>query len=129
MCKPAFEDNVVFLVFPEGCTSYNGPHALQCLLSLWNETNCLPEGTSNPATLSRHDRFALNQLNIQCVVNIQMLNSRHFSRELFEVCLLRFVLLAINFCLSSLSFNLSACIYDFYGSYNYYGIKTQTTYS
>ena len=60
----SFERKTTFAVispgFPDGCTSYQGPHNITCVQSSFVESGCSPEGRSYPTTESISDYNYLN---------------------------------------------------------------------
>jgi len=51
-CWLQFKLQFVFLVFPDDCTSYDGPHSRKCLTPLWLEGGCLADGYLAPNNMS-----------------------------------------------------------------------------
>lgn len=44
--------NSYISAFPVGCKEYYGPHSMQCLVSLWINATCLPDGYKYPEKLT-----------------------------------------------------------------------------
>ncbi|XP_078486601.1 uncharacterized protein LOC144745010 isoform X3 [Ciona intestinalis] len=57
--------NCYGLVFPENCTTYHGPHSVECLTTIWETKGCLNEGTKAPVKLDTTERVALNLKNVE----------------------------------------------------------------
>jgi len=56
------------LDFPEGCTSFRGPHKVECLNYLWTSAGCAEEGKHFPAKMPTNRREFLNSLDIKYVI-------------------------------------------------------------
>nr|XP_026695983.1 uncharacterized protein LOC108950895 isoform X20 [Ciona intestinalis] len=56
--------NCYGLVFPENCDSYNGPHSVECLTTIWKSKGCLTDGTKAPVKLVKNETEALDLLNV-----------------------------------------------------------------
>ena len=61
-----------FAEFPEDCDSFNGPHSVRCLLSLWVDNGCAEKGLFHYINDTGPGKF-LNQLrlrycNVQCCI-------------------------------------------------------------
>lgn len=54
-----FANRVLFLVYPENCRTYHGPHAADCLESIWNNSNCVQQGFLYPNKLKPSERAEL----------------------------------------------------------------------
>ena len=54
----------LFLVFPEFCTFFRGPHSIQCLTIIWSLVGCLNEGEGKPYNLDVGRIAYLNQLSL-----------------------------------------------------------------
>ena len=54
-----------FTDFPTGCTTYVGPHSLQCYQSIWANVGCLDAGYKSPANLSDSENKVLNKLDLR----------------------------------------------------------------
>jgi len=63
-------DQITFVstVFPTGCTSYRGPHSIECLDSIWKEAMCVEEGEDYPSRLTDVDLFRFMGINIAWVL-------------------------------------------------------------
>ena len=55
----------VFSEFPEGCTSYQGPHSLRCLSVLWEQSGCIKEGYHVPTNMSHLQKERVDQMNLR----------------------------------------------------------------
>ena len=49
--------------YPTGCTSFWGPHSLECYRTLWSKIGCVAESTANPV-VNPIRRTALDRLNL-----------------------------------------------------------------
>ena len=56
---------IVFLEFPPGCRSYEGPHTTSCLHSAIEMTELSLSGQINPVNLTEDEMEYLNSLNLQ----------------------------------------------------------------
>lgn len=54
-----------FLVYPENCTKYYGPHSIACLVTMWEAATCLPQGYKYPEKLSSSRVDELDTWNIR----------------------------------------------------------------
>ncbi|XP_078486833.1 uncharacterized protein LOC144745070 [Ciona intestinalis] len=59
------QTNCYGVVFKESCTSYTGPHSVQCLTGIWESKGCLSEGTKAPVKLTDNERDELDLLNLK----------------------------------------------------------------
>ena len=70
-CKSTllFANDVVifFVVFPSGCTNFEGPHSLQCLQSVWVNVGCFEEGIGYPKSLESLEINGYDRLNLKLV--------------------------------------------------------------
>ena len=57
--------NVLFSVFPPGCTSFRGPHSMDCIQAIWLDTGCLNQGERSPRRLSRAEQDLLRNRNLR----------------------------------------------------------------
>ncbi|XP_078487526.1 uncharacterized protein LOC144745375 [Ciona intestinalis] len=55
------------IVFPENCDTFNGPHAIECLLTIWEEVDCKVKGYRYPGNLTTVDADALRNMDITAV--------------------------------------------------------------
>lgn len=63
-----FIDVKIFLTdFPGTCPTYNGPHSVECLKSVWSSVGCLAEGEKYPDKLSSTEEGALTSLTFRFV--------------------------------------------------------------
>ncbi|XP_078486405.1 uncharacterized protein LOC144744910 [Ciona intestinalis] len=53
-----------FLVFPDNCDTYYGPHSVECFTTIWKSKGCLTEGTKAPVKLVKNETEALDLLNV-----------------------------------------------------------------
>uniref|UniRef100_F6PHY8 Uncharacterized protein n=1 Tax=Ciona intestinalis TaxID=7719 RepID=F6PHY8_CIOIN len=53
------------LVYPGNCTSYHGPHSIDCLITIWEEVDCKVKGYRYPSNLTTDDAIALKSLNLR----------------------------------------------------------------
>ena len=60
----------LFIEFPNGCNSFNGPHAPDCLAEIWNNTGCLIDGRKNPSVHSNQQVAFLQLLDLKLVGEI-----------------------------------------------------------
>lgn len=51
--------------YPEDCDNYYGPHSMECLKTMWNESKCVVEGYQYPQNLSTEELQTLDILNIR----------------------------------------------------------------
>jgi len=56
---------IALLGFPAGCVFFKGPHPLECLETVWRDSDCLEEGWKAPANLKTPEMDALDLLNIE----------------------------------------------------------------
>ncbi|XP_078487506.1 uncharacterized protein LOC113474342 isoform X2 [Ciona intestinalis] len=61
------QTNCYGVVFEDSCTSYTGPHSVECLTGIWESKGCLSEGTKAPVKLAVNERDALNLMNLEQV--------------------------------------------------------------
>ncbi|XP_078486403.1 uncharacterized protein LOC144744908 [Ciona intestinalis] len=61
--------NCYGLVFPDNCDTYDGPHSVECLTTIWEWKGCLGEGTKAPVNLNAGDNDALDLLNLDEVLD------------------------------------------------------------
>ncbi|XP_077971339.1 uncharacterized protein LOC120346538 [Styela clava] len=54
--------------YPESCVNYYGPHALNCLNTMWLTAKCLLEGSKYPEKRDETDLSRLNGLNLREVI-------------------------------------------------------------
>ena len=54
-----------FLVFPPSCTSYFGPHSLQCYNTIWMSVGCYLNGFGAPTNATASIVDTLNGLNLR----------------------------------------------------------------
>lgn len=45
----------MILEFPKHCNHYYGPHSVLCLVTIWEASLCLPEGSAHPTKLSSRE--------------------------------------------------------------------------
>ena len=50
---------LLFAGFPKGCNTYDGPHSVACISSIWEMVGCLSQGASHPMQLSGADLSVL----------------------------------------------------------------------
>ena len=62
---------VAFLVFPEGCQTYNGPQVDDCYVTIWKETGCTEQGHQYPGNLTAVELEFLDRLNLEYVLNFK----------------------------------------------------------
>ncbi|XP_078487546.1 uncharacterized protein LOC144745386 [Ciona intestinalis] len=55
------------VVYPENCDSFNGPHAIDCLITIWKEVGCKVKGLRYPGNLTTADVNALKNMDIRDV--------------------------------------------------------------
>ena len=48
---------LIFVAFPEECDRVDGPHSLQCLLAIYEQTECVEDGSAHPINV---DTFQLD---------------------------------------------------------------------
>ncbi|XP_078487513.1 uncharacterized protein LOC144745367 isoform X3 [Ciona intestinalis] len=60
--------NCYGIVFPENCDTYNGPHTVECLTTIWISKGCLSEGTKAPVKLDHAEKEALDLISINEVL-------------------------------------------------------------
>ncbi|XP_078487544.1 uncharacterized protein LOC144745384 [Ciona intestinalis] len=53
------------LVYPDKCDSYDGPHTVGCLTTIWEEVGCKIEGLRYPGVLTSADVDALKILSLR----------------------------------------------------------------
>ena len=51
--------------FPGECITYEGPHSMECLQCLWEETRCVNSGYGSPGNLSVSEIAQLNMMNLR----------------------------------------------------------------
>ncbi|XP_078487548.1 uncharacterized protein LOC144745388 [Ciona intestinalis] len=51
-------------VFPENCDSFNGPHSIDCLITIWEEVGCKVKGLRYPGDLSSEDLNIFKNLDL-----------------------------------------------------------------
>jgi len=51
-------------VFPSDCHTFNGPHSLDCIVSSYMESVCLPDGLSHPKKLLEHELADLEDMDL-----------------------------------------------------------------
>ena len=56
---------VYCLVFPLGCNSFRGAHAVECLVTLWLDSGCVEQGWLYPKTLDERQLSKWDKLNLQ----------------------------------------------------------------
>nr|XP_039272236.1 uncharacterized protein LOC120346535 [Styela clava] len=56
------------IVYPESCSNYYGPHAIECLKTIWMSVKCLQEGTKYPEKRDEIDLNRINDSNIRDVI-------------------------------------------------------------
>ncbi|XP_078487541.1 uncharacterized protein LOC144745382 [Ciona intestinalis] len=56
-------------VFPQNCSTYYGPHSVDCLATVWESKGCLSEGTKAPVKLDTSERDILDVLNVDKVLD------------------------------------------------------------
>nr|XP_026690763.1 uncharacterized protein LOC113474342 [Ciona intestinalis] len=61
--------NCYGIEFPDNCASYNGPHSVECLTTIWESKGCLAEGTKAPFKLNAAEKEALDLLNFDDIGN------------------------------------------------------------
>nr|XP_026695288.1 uncharacterized protein LOC108950586 isoform X2 [Ciona intestinalis] len=61
------QTNCYGVVFDGSCTSFTGPHSVECLTGIWESKGCLSEGTKAPVKLRNSERNALDLLNLKTV--------------------------------------------------------------
>ena len=54
----------VFIEFPLGCKTFNGPNPPLCYISLWMNSNCSEEGFRYPNNASMKQISAWNNMNL-----------------------------------------------------------------
>ena len=57
----------MFLVFPDGCITYDGPKSLQCYESIWLNAGCSREGRDWPKNLDSNEIQTVNILNLRYI--------------------------------------------------------------
>ena len=65
MKKTNYFTRLNFLVFPEGCTFYRGPHSMECYRTIWKNIGCLESGWKHPDNFTGAYNFSLSVLNLQ----------------------------------------------------------------
>ena len=58
----------LFLEFPLGCSQYEGPHRIECYITIWNDVGCNSYGWSFPNNLTRKELASYKNLNIRFVI-------------------------------------------------------------
>ena len=58
---------IFFVEFPSGCHQYKGHNRVACYVSIWNTVGCLKEGYNFPRNLTRRQKAAFHQLNLEYV--------------------------------------------------------------
>ncbi|XP_078487545.1 uncharacterized protein LOC144745385 [Ciona intestinalis] len=53
------------LAFPENCDSYNGPHTINCLITIWEEVGCKVKGLKYPGDLTSAELNSLKNLDLR----------------------------------------------------------------
>ncbi|XP_078486412.1 uncharacterized protein LOC144744922 [Ciona intestinalis] len=53
------------IAFPDNCTSYHGPHSIECLITIWEEVDCKVKGYRYPNNLTTADSNTLKSLNLR----------------------------------------------------------------
>ncbi|XP_078487489.1 uncharacterized protein LOC100175212 isoform X3 [Ciona intestinalis] len=61
--------NCYGLVFPENCTTFYGPHSMECFTNLWYINGCLVEGTKDPLKLDQEEKETLDSLTLDEILN------------------------------------------------------------
>ncbi|XP_077971341.1 uncharacterized protein LOC144425697 [Styela clava] len=56
------------IVYPTNCSNYYGPHAVECLETIWLLAKCLEEGSKYPEKIGETDLDRLDELNIREVI-------------------------------------------------------------
>ena len=51
--------------YPENCTKYYGPHPFECLETMWEDVNCLHEGTKYPFKLTSSEKNDFDEMNLR----------------------------------------------------------------
>nr|XP_026693802.1 uncharacterized protein LOC113474930 [Ciona intestinalis] len=79
--------NCYGIVFPENCDTYNGPHSVECLTTIWKSKGCLNKGSKSPINLDSAEKHDLDLLNVDRVSeNFEMAhvkaNNGHDNKEL-----------------------------------------------
>lgn len=80
-------------VYPEGCIKYYGPHPIECLETIWNTTECLPEGSEYPSKREFSEILRTDSLNLRLVV---MLGSSFLSIHVIWLCIIRQIINETN---------------------------------
>uniref|UniRef100_UPI000EF4FFBF uncharacterized protein LOC113475320 n=1 Tax=Ciona intestinalis TaxID=7719 RepID=UPI000EF4FFBF len=55
------------IVYPENCTSYHGPHSIDCLITIWEEVDCKLKGYRFPNNLTTADSDSLKTSNLTAI--------------------------------------------------------------
>nr|XP_026691290.1 uncharacterized protein LOC113474438 [Ciona intestinalis] len=55
------------IVFPGNCNSFNGPHSIDCLITIWEEVGCKIKGLRYPGDLSSEDLNSLKNIDLRDV--------------------------------------------------------------
>ena len=63
--KSAFRFIFFDAEFPEKCSSYKGPHSIDCANHLWKTSECSKEGLFYPSKLSSSKREQFLSFNLQ----------------------------------------------------------------
>ena len=61
---------LIFIDFPFGCTTFKGPHTLQCYRSLWIEAGCTEKGLDFPILLDIVMQESYYDLNLKYAVKL-----------------------------------------------------------
>uniref|UniRef100_UPI000EF458B6 uncharacterized protein LOC113475491 n=1 Tax=Ciona intestinalis TaxID=7719 RepID=UPI000EF458B6 len=62
--------------FSENCTSYHGPHSIDCLITIWKEVDCKLKGYRFPNNLTTADSDSLKTSNLTAIkVNMEAVKS------------------------------------------------------
>ena len=63
VAKVCYLKKIVYLVLPEGCVSYYGPHQNSCLKKIWLDSGCL--NNDYPENLTFIDKTIIQAMNIR----------------------------------------------------------------
>lgn len=59
---------LTFADLPDTCPTYNGPHSIDCLKTVWSLVGCLPEGKKFPDNLFASEIASLAALTYRLIV-------------------------------------------------------------
>ncbi|XP_078487572.1 uncharacterized protein LOC108950586 [Ciona intestinalis] len=80
------QTNCYGVVFEDSCTSFTGPHSMECLTGIWESKGCLSEGTKAPVKLRDSERNALDLLNLKTIeVNFKTVRTEADSGDADKV--------------------------------------------